>query len=53
MEATVGDRIVLAAAKLDGHQRDGEIIKVGRHGARPYLVRVVRRWARDALLPGS
>ena len=31
MEAAVGDRIVVAAADLGGHMRDGEIIKVGSH----------------------
>lgn len=43
MEAAVGDRIVVAAANLSGHMRDGEIIKVGSHGAPPYLV----RWSDD------
>ena len=43
MEAAVGDRIVVAAADLSGHMRDGEIIKVGSHGAPPYLV----RWSDD------
>ena len=43
MEAAVGDRIVVAAANLGGHLRDGEIIKVGSHGAPPYLV----RWSDD------
>jgi hypothetical protein len=43
MEAAVGDRIVVAAANLGGHLRDGEIIKVGSHGAAPYLV----RWSDD------
>ena len=43
MEAAVGDRIVVAAADLGGHMRDGEIIKVGSHGAPPYLV----RWSDD------
>ena len=43
MEAAVGDRIVVAAANLGGHMRDGEIIKVGSHGAPPYLV----RWSDD------
>ena len=43
MEAAVGDRIVVAGANLSGHMRDGEIIKVGSHGAPPYLV----RWSDD------
>jgi hypothetical protein len=43
MEAAVGDRIVVAAANLSGHMRDGEIIKVGSLGAPPYLV----RWSDD------
>jgi hypothetical protein len=38
MEAAVGDRIVVAATDLGGHMRDGEIIKVGNHGAPPHLV---------------
>ena len=33
----------MAAANLSGHMRDGEIIKVGSHGAPPYLV----RWSDD------
>jgi Domain of unknown function (DUF1918) len=52
MEAAVGDRIVVAAANLGGHIRDGEIIKVGSFGAPPLPCALVRRWARDALLPG-
>ena len=43
MDAAVGDRIVVAAADLGGPMRDGEIIKVGSHGAPPYLV----RWSDD------
>ena len=43
MDAAVGDRIVVAAANLGGPMRDGEIIKVGSHGAPPYLV----RWSDD------
>ena len=34
MEAAVGDRIVVAAAKLGGHMQDGEIMRVGSHGRR-------------------
>jgi hypothetical protein len=30
MKAVVGDRIVVAAAMLDGPVRDGEIIEVGK-----------------------
>jgi hypothetical protein len=52
MEATVGDRIVVAAAMLEGHTRDGKIIKMGSHGAPPYVV----RWSDDGretlLFPG-
>lgn len=43
MEAVVGDRIVVAAAMLDGPVRDGEIIEVGKQGGPPYLV----RWSDD------
>jgi hypothetical protein len=43
MEAAVGDRIVVAAAMLDGPVRDGEIIEVGKQGGPPYLV----RWSDD------
>ena len=39
MDAAVGDRIVVAAANLGGPLRDGEIIKVGSHGAPPSSVR--------------
>jgi hypothetical protein len=43
MEAVVGDRIVVAAAMLDGPVRDGEIIEVGNQGGPPYLI----RWSDD------
>jgi Rv2632c-like/Domain of unknown function (DUF1918) len=43
MEAVVGDRIVVAAALLNGPVRDGEIIEVGSEGGPPYLV----RWSDD------
>jgi hypothetical protein len=43
MDAAVGDRIVLAAARLGGPMRDGEIIEVGSRGGPPYLV----RWSDD------
>jgi uncharacterized protein DUF1918 len=43
MEAVAGDRIVVAAAMLDGPVRDGEVIEVGTHGGPPYLV----RWSDD------
>lgn len=51
MEAVVGDRIVVAAAMLDGPVGDGEIIEVGTQGGPPYLV----RWSddgRETLFPG-
>jgi hypothetical protein len=43
MEAVVGDRIVVAAAMLDGPVRDGEIIGVAKQGGPPYLA----RWSDD------
>jgi Rv2632c-like/Domain of unknown function (DUF1918) len=43
MEAAVGDRIVVAAAVLGGHVRDGEIIEMSSDGGPPYLV----RWSDD------
>jgi Rv2632c-like/Domain of unknown function (DUF1918) len=43
MQAAVGDRIVVAAAMLGGHVRDGEIIEVSSDGGPPYLV----RWSDD------
>lgn len=43
MEAVAGDRIVVAAAMLDGPVRDGEVIEVGTQGVPPYLV----RWSDD------
>jgi Rv2632c-like/Domain of unknown function (DUF1918) len=43
MEAVAGDRIVVAAAMLDGPVRDGEVIEVGTQGGPPYLV----RWSDD------
>jgi hypothetical protein len=53
MDAAVGDRIVVAAASLSGHIRDGEIIEVGSRGGPPYLV----RWSDDGretlFFPGS
>jgi Domain of unknown function (DUF1918) len=43
MEAVVGDRIVVAAAMLNGPLRDGEMIQVGQPGKPLYLV----RWSVD------
>src|SRR5512133_2000574 len=43
MEAVAGDRIVVAAAMLDGPVRDGEVIEVGTQGGPPYLV----QWSDD------
>ncbi len=39
MRAEVGDRIVIAAAHVDGAVRDGEIVSTGAGGAAPYRVR--------------
>ena len=40
MEASVGDRVVVAGAVLGAPVRDGEILEVrGQHGGPPYLVR--------------
>lgn len=39
MKAVVGDRIVVNATRVDGPQRDGEIVEVrGRNGEPPYRV---------------
>jgi Rv2632c-like/Domain of unknown function (DUF1918) len=43
MRAAVGDRMVVASARLDGPVRDGEIRQVGPDGAEPFLV----RWSDD------
>lgn len=43
MRAAVGDRMVVASARLDGPVRDGEILKTGPDGEAPYLV----RWSDD------
>jgi hypothetical protein len=53
MEAVVGDRIVVAAAMLNGPLRDGEMIQVGQPGKTSIPRTLVRRRARDALLPRS
>jgi hypothetical protein len=40
VKATVGDRIVVNAAHVDGPQRNGEILEVrGQNGGPPYRVR--------------
>ncbi|WP_148574873.1 DUF1918 domain-containing protein [Nocardioides caldifontis] len=44
MHASVGDRLVVRSAHVDGHVRDGEITEVrGDDGAPPYVV----RWSDD------
>jgi hypothetical protein len=53
MEAVVGDRIVVAAAMLNGPLRDGEMIQGGQPGKTSIPPTLVRRRARDALLPRS
>lgn len=39
MQATEGDRMVVAAARVDGPVRDGEITSTGPDGGPPYRVR--------------
>lgn len=39
MRAEVGDRMVVASARLDRPVRDGEIVRVGPDGSGPFLVR--------------
>jgi hypothetical protein len=39
MRAEVGDRMVVASARLDRPVRDGEILRVGTGGSGPFLVR--------------
>ena len=38
MKAAVGDRMVIAAGRIDGPVRDGEIISVGPDGSPPYRI---------------
>jgi hypothetical protein len=53
MKAKVGDRIVVASAKLDTPARDGEIVAVAhRDGSPPYLVQWSDSGHRCLVFPG-
>ena len=53
MEASVGDRIVVAGAVLGAHVRDGEIIEVkGEQGGPPYVVRWFDSGRESLFFPG-
>ncbi len=53
MKARVGDRMVVASARVDGPVRDGEILRVGdEHGGGPYLVRWADNGRETLFFPG-
>lgn len=53
MRAAVGDRMVVAATRLDGPVRDGEILEVGgADGGGPYLVRWSESGRESLFFPG-
>lgn len=53
MKAAVGDRMVVASARLDGPVRDGEILRVGDAGGNgPYLVRWSDSGRESIFFPG-
>jgi hypothetical protein len=43
MKAEIGDRMVVAAGRIDGPVRDGEIVSVGPGGGPPFRI----RWSAD------
>lgn len=53
MKAAVGDRMVVAAGKLDGPIRDGEILRTGPDGAGPYLIRWSDSGHETLFFPGA
>lgn len=52
MQAAVGDRMVIAAARLDGPVRDGEILSTGPGGEGPYRIRWSDSGAETLFFPG-
>ena len=52
MRASIGDRMVVASARLDGPLRDGEIMSTGVDGAPPYHVRWADSGAVTVFFPG-
>lgn len=54
MQASLGDRIVVHSAQVDGPVRDGEILEVqGPDGLPPYLVRWSDSGHTSLFFPGS
>jgi len=52
MEAAVGDRMVVAATRLDGPVRDGEVVRTAPGGRPPYLVRWSDTGRETTFFPG-
>ncbi|WP_152190032.1 DUF1918 domain-containing protein [Georgenia satyanarayanai] len=53
MRAAPGDRLIIHAARLGGHDRDGEVISVrDPQGGPPYLVRWSDTGRESLLFPG-
>ena len=52
MKASVGDRVVIAAGRVDGPVRDGEILSVGPDGGPPYRVRWSDQGREGLFFPG-
>ena len=53
MKASVGDRVVIAAGRVDGPVRDGEILAVGPEGGPPYRVRWSDQGREGLFFPGA
>ena len=52
MKAAVGDRMVIAAARVDGPVRDGEVLSVGPDGGGPYRIRWSDTGTETLFFPG-
>lgn len=54
MPATPGDRIIIHATRVGGHERDGEVVAVrGADGGPPYVVRWSDTGQESLFFPGS
>ena len=53
MKASVGDRVVIAASRVDGPVRDGEILAVGPDGGPPYRIRWSDQGREGLFFPGA
>ena len=52
MKAAAGDRMVVAATRLDGPVRDGEVVRTGPDGGPPFVVRWADTGRESTFFPG-